>query len=63
MFLIQDNRNKNIDYIMILSGDQLYRMDYMDFVQACVSITDAMLFIVYHLMYILKRRMTIAETY
>ncbi|XP_065003965.1 glucose-1-phosphate adenylyltransferase large subunit 1-like isoform X1 [Musa acuminata AAA Group] len=32
-WVFEDNRNKNIDYIMILSGDQLYRMDYMDFVQ------------------------------
>ncbi|CAD5172874.1 unnamed protein product [Musa acuminata subsp. malaccensis] len=35
IWVFEDNRNKNIDYIMILSGDQLYRMDYMDFVQAC----------------------------
>ncbi|CAL9083788.1 unnamed protein product [Musa textilis] len=34
-WLFEDNRNKNIDYILILSGDHLYRMDYMDFVQAC----------------------------
>ncbi|XP_064958825.1 glucose-1-phosphate adenylyltransferase large subunit 1-like isoform X2 [Musa acuminata AAA Group] len=33
IWVFEDNRNKNIDYIMILSGDQLYRMDYMDFVQ------------------------------
>ena len=29
----QDNRNKNVEDILILSGDHLYRMDYMDFVQ------------------------------
>ncbi|RWV84576.1 hypothetical protein GW17_00053698 [Ensete ventricosum] len=29
-----NNRNKNIEHIVILSGDQLYRMDYMDLVQA-----------------------------
>ncbi|KAJ8486179.1 hypothetical protein OPV22_018664 [Ensete ventricosum] len=32
-----DNRNKNIEYILIISGDQLYRMDYMDFVQKHVD--------------------------
>uniref|UniRef100_A0A7C8YJ33 Glucose-1-phosphate adenylyltransferase n=1 Tax=Opuntia streptacantha TaxID=393608 RepID=A0A7C8YJ33_OPUST len=29
----QDPRNKDIENILILSGDQLYRMDYMDLVQ------------------------------
>lgn len=29
----QDNKNKNIEHVLILSGDQLYRMDYMDLVQ------------------------------
>ena len=29
----QDAKNKNVEDIVILSGDHLYRMDYMDFVQ------------------------------
>ncbi|KAI3844474.1 hypothetical protein MKX03_023554, partial [Papaver bracteatum] len=29
-----DAKNKNIEHIMILSGDHLYRMDYVDFVLA-----------------------------
>jgi len=29
----QDPRNKDIENVLILSGDQLYRMDYMDLVQ------------------------------
>nr|XP_018680999.1 PREDICTED: glucose-1-phosphate adenylyltransferase large subunit 1-like isoform X3 [Musa acuminata subsp. malaccensis] len=36
-WVFEDNRNKNIQYILILSGDQLYRMDYMDFVQKHVD--------------------------
>ncbi|XP_020579460.1 glucose-1-phosphate adenylyltransferase large subunit 1-like isoform X1 [Phalaenopsis equestris] len=32
-WVFEDNRNKNIEHIIILSGDHLYRMDYMDFVQ------------------------------
>ncbi|MCL7034535.1 hypothetical protein MKW94_027050 [Papaver nudicaule] len=47
-----DAKNKNIENIMILSGDHIYRTDYMDFVQkhidtnadisvACVSIDDS----------------------
>lgn len=30
---MQDAKNKNVEHILILSGDHLYRMDYMDFVQ------------------------------
>ncbi|GER35553.1 glucose-1-phosphate adenylyltransferase [Striga asiatica] len=30
---IWDAKNKNVEHILILSGDHLYRMDYMDFVQ------------------------------
>ena len=30
---MQDAKNKSIEHILILSGDHLYRMDYMDFVQ------------------------------
>ncbi|XP_009396671.2 glucose-1-phosphate adenylyltransferase large subunit 1 [Musa acuminata AAA Group] len=36
-WVFEDNRNMNIQYILILSGDQLYRMDYMDFVQKHVD--------------------------
>ncbi|KAG6531164.1 hypothetical protein ZIOFF_004938 [Zingiber officinale] len=32
-WVFEDNKNKNIEHILILSGDQLYRMDYMDLVQ------------------------------
>ncbi|RZC44593.1 hypothetical protein C5167_037531 [Papaver somniferum] len=31
--IARDAKNKNIEHIMIFSGDHLYRMDYMDFVQ------------------------------
>lgn len=30
---LQDARSKEIEDVLILSGDHLYRMDYMDFVQ------------------------------
>ncbi|KMT00416.1 hypothetical protein BVRB_9g217200 [Beta vulgaris subsp. vulgaris] len=33
IWLFEDARNKQIENIVILSGDQLYRMDYMDLVQ------------------------------
>ncbi|XP_077253505.1 glucose-1-phosphate adenylyltransferase large subunit 1-like isoform X2 [Tasmannia lanceolata] len=33
IWVFEDARNKNIEHIMILSGDHLYRMDYMDFLQ------------------------------
>nr|AJG44463.1 ADP-glucose pyrophosphorylase large subunit [Lilium davidii var. unicolor] len=32
-WVFEDNKNRNIENIIILSGDHLYRMDYMDFVQ------------------------------
>ncbi|XP_020258101.1 glucose-1-phosphate adenylyltransferase large subunit 1, chloroplastic isoform X2 [Asparagus officinalis] len=32
-WLFEDARNKGIEDVLILSGDHLYRMDYMDFVQ------------------------------
>lgn len=32
-FDFQDARNRNIENVLILCGDHLYRMDYMDFVQ------------------------------
>eukprot|EP00271_Cylindrocystis_brebissonii_P023052 TRINITY_DN924_c0_g2_i1.p1 TRINITY_DN924_c0_g2~~TRINITY_DN924_c0_g2_i1.p1 ORF type:complete len:539 (+),score=85.14 TRINITY_DN924_c0_g2_i1:52-1617(+) len=32
-WLIEDPKNINVENIVILSGDHLYRMDYMDFVQ------------------------------
>ncbi|GAB2291276.1 Glucose-1-phosphate adenylyltransferase large subunit 1 [Dionaea muscipula] len=33
LWLFKDAKNKEIDNILILSGDQLYRMDYMELVQ------------------------------
>ncbi|KAJ4966280.1 hypothetical protein NE237_018129 [Protea cynaroides] len=33
MWVFEDAKNKNVENILILSGDHLYRMDYMDFVQ------------------------------
>lgn len=35
---LQDAKAKDIDNILILSGDHLYRMDYMDFVQVYPSL-------------------------
>ncbi|KAK9165485.1 hypothetical protein Scep_000676 [Stephania cephalantha] len=32
-WVFEDAKNKNVEHIVILSGDHLYRMDYMDFVQ------------------------------
>lgn len=32
-WVFEDAKNKNAEHILILSGDHLYRMDYMDFVQ------------------------------
>lgn len=33
IWMFEDARNKDIENVLILSGDQLYRMDYMDLVQ------------------------------
>ncbi|XP_021664794.2 glucose-1-phosphate adenylyltransferase large subunit 1 isoform X2 [Hevea brasiliensis] len=33
IWVFEDAKNRNVENILILSGDQLYRMDYMDFVQ------------------------------
>ncbi|CAI9755880.1 unnamed protein product [Fraxinus pennsylvanica] len=33
IWVFEDAKNKNVENILILSGDHLYRMDYMDFVQ------------------------------
>lgn len=33
MVLMQDAKTKNVEHVLILSGDHLYRMDYMNFVQ------------------------------
>lgn len=33
-WLFEDARSKDIDDVLILSGDHLYRMDYMDFLQS-----------------------------
>ncbi|KAL3840294.1 hypothetical protein ACJIZ3_024885 [Penstemon smallii] len=32
-WVFEDAKTKNVEHIVILSGDHLYRMDYMDFVQ------------------------------
>jgi len=32
-WLFEDAKNKNVEHVLILSGDHLYRMDYMDFIQ------------------------------
>lgn len=51
-WVFEDGKNKNIEHILILSGDHLYRMDYMDFVQkhidtgaditvSCVPVDDS----------------------
>ncbi|KAK9080313.1 hypothetical protein SSX86_000071 [Deinandra increscens subsp. villosa] len=37
IWLFEDAKNKNVENIVILSGDHLYRMDYMDFVQRHVD--------------------------
>ncbi|KAI3460336.1 hypothetical protein Pfo_016999 [Paulownia fortunei] len=33
IWVFEDAKHKNVEHILILSGDHLYRMDYMDFVQ------------------------------
>ncbi|KAI5059138.1 hypothetical protein GOP47_0025457 [Adiantum capillus-veneris] len=51
-WLFEDAKNTEIEHVLILSGDHLYRMDYMDFVQkhkdsdaditiSCVPIDDS----------------------
>lgn len=37
-FAFQDAKSKDIEDVLILSGDHLYRMDYMDFVQVIYRI-------------------------
>ncbi|XP_068662332.1 glucose-1-phosphate adenylyltransferase large subunit 1-like [Aristolochia californica] len=37
IWLFEDAKNRHIENILILSGDHLYRMDYMDFVQKHVE--------------------------
>ncbi|KAI3821025.1 hypothetical protein L1987_08581 [Smallanthus sonchifolius] len=37
IWLFEDAKNKSVENILILSGDHLYRMDYMDFVQKHVD--------------------------
>ncbi|PON79487.1 Glucose-1-phosphate adenylyltransferase [Parasponia andersonii] len=37
IWVFEDAKNRNIENILILSGDHLYRMDYMDFVQSHVD--------------------------
>lgn len=36
-WVFEDAKNRNIENVLILSGDHLYRMDYMDFVQSHVT--------------------------
>ncbi|XP_071923947.1 glucose-1-phosphate adenylyltransferase large subunit 2, chloroplastic/amyloplastic isoform X2 [Coffea arabica] len=36
-WVFEDAKNKNVEHIVILSGDHLYRMNYMDFVQKHVD--------------------------
>lgn len=33
IWVFEDAKNKNVEHILILSGDHLYRMDYLDFIQ------------------------------
>ncbi|KAL0017142.1 hypothetical protein SO802_004211 [Lithocarpus litseifolius] len=40
IWVFEDAKNKSIEHILILSGDHLYRMDYMDFLQKHID-TDA----------------------
>ncbi|CAL1355826.1 unnamed protein product [Linum trigynum] len=37
IWVFEDAKNKNVEHVIILSGDHLYRMDYMDFVQRHVD--------------------------
>ncbi|XP_031478192.1 glucose-1-phosphate adenylyltransferase large subunit 1-like [Nymphaea colorata] len=37
IWVFEDAKNKKVEHILILSGDHLYRMDYMDFVQRHVD--------------------------
>ncbi|XP_077219431.1 glucose-1-phosphate adenylyltransferase large subunit 1-like [Tasmannia lanceolata] len=37
IWLFEDAKNRHIENILILSGDHLYRMDYMDFVQKHIN--------------------------
>ncbi|XP_031125328.1 glucose-1-phosphate adenylyltransferase large subunit 2, chloroplastic/amyloplastic-like [Ipomoea triloba] len=40
IWVFEDAKLKNVEHVIILSGDHLYRMDYMDFVQRHID-TDA----------------------
>ncbi|KDP38538.1 hypothetical protein JCGZ_04463 [Jatropha curcas] len=33
VWVFEDSKNKNVEHVIILSGDHLYRMNYMEFVQ------------------------------
>jgi glucose-1-phosphate adenylyltransferase len=33
IWVFEDAKTKNVEHVLILSGDHLYRMDYMNFVQ------------------------------
>jgi glucose-1-phosphate adenylyltransferase len=38
LWLLEDAKNKDVEDVVILSGDHLYRMDYQDFVQVLAFI-------------------------
>jgi glucose-1-phosphate adenylyltransferase len=38
LWLFEDAKNQDVENVLILSGDHLYRMDYMDFVQLCIRL-------------------------
>ncbi|GKU89965.1 hypothetical protein SLEP1_g4033 [Rubroshorea leprosula] len=40
IWVFENAKNKDVEHVLILSGDHLYRMDYMDFVQKHID-TDA----------------------
>ncbi|KAJ6712525.1 GLUCOSE-1-PHOSPHATE ADENYLYLTRANSFERASE LARGE SUBUNIT 3 CHLOROPLASTIC [Salix purpurea] len=37
-WVFEDAKNRNIENILILYRDHLYRMNYMDFVQPCIRL-------------------------
>ncbi|CAN6452950.1 unnamed protein product [Victoria cruziana] len=37
LWVFEDAKNKKVEHVLILSGDHLYRMNYMDFVQSHVD--------------------------
>ncbi|KAJ8531964.1 hypothetical protein K7X08_011887 [Anisodus acutangulus] len=39
IWVFENEKNKDVEHILILSGDHLYRMDYMEFVQKHIDMT------------------------